>query len=64
MADHVAVGEIAAQVRYLPVFSAAIIASAISAAFIHGRCSKGTTSLGTSCQVSPSNLPERLPFQK
>ena len=39
-------------------------ASVISAAFIHGRCSKGTTSLGTSCQVSPANFPERLPFQK
>jgi hypothetical protein len=49
---------------YWPDCSAAIIASVISAAFIHGRCSKGTTSLGTSCQVSPSNLLERLPFQK
>jgi hypothetical protein len=64
MADHVAVGEIAAQRLVLADCNAAIIASAISAAFIHGRCSKGTTSLGTSCQVSPSNLPERLPFQK
>ena len=30
---------------YLPLFMASITASAISAHFIHGRCSKGTTSL-------------------
>ena len=36
------------RVLYWPDWMAAIIASAISAAFIHGLCSKGTTSLGTS----------------
>ena len=32
----------------VPLCRAAIMASAISAAFIQGRCSKGTTALGTS----------------
>ena len=40
--------------------------SVISAHFIHGRCSKGTTSDGISMYSSSSseNLPLRFPFQK
>ena len=59
------------QVEYVqfddhPGCELSISLSVISAHFIQGRCSKGTTSEGISIYVSSSseNLPERFPFQK